>query len=80
MIGQHFEEHRVHLRAVAYPNVGLVVSRPTTPSRRHGCGWTAPTQATSAISAAWFTTVVAGICLDGSRVRSARPNSRSTTP
>ena len=48
MIGQDFEEHRVHLRGVAYRMLGSL-SRPTTPSRRHGCGWTVPTQATSAI-------------------------------
>ena len=55
------------------PDARLAAPRPTTPSRRRGCGWTAPTSSDVQNLRGWLTTVVARICLDMLRSRTARP-------
>ena len=72
MIGQDFEEHRVHLRGVAYRMLGSLseaddaVQEAWLRLDRTDAGDVRNLRA-------WLTTVVARICLDMLRARSARP-------
>ena len=72
MIGQDFEEHRLHLRGVAYRMLGSLseandaVQEAWLRLDRTNAGDVRNLRA-------WLTTVVARICLDMLRARSARP-------
>ena len=57
-LAERFEEHRHHLRAVAYRMLGSV-SEATTRSRKPGCASAAPTTREIENLDGWLTTVVA---------------------
>src|SRR5690348_699807 len=71
-LAQRFEEHRAHLRAVAYRMLGSVGEAEDavqeTWLRMQGADVTDVRNMRG-----WLTTVVARICLDMLRARSARP-------
>ena len=68
---ERFEQHRPHLRAVAYRMLGSV-RNPTMPCRRHGCGFATTIRDRVENLQAWLTTVVGRVCLNMLRSRRAR--------
>jgi RNA polymerase sigma factor (sigma-70 family) len=70
-LAEEFEEHRAHLRGVAYRLLGSV-SEAETQYRRAGYGSVVRMSQMSPILGGWLTTVVSRICLDMLRARSSR--------
>ena len=71
-LAEQFEEHRGRTCGPSPTACSARSARPTTRSRRRGCGSAAPTRARSRTCGGWLTTVVARVCLNMLRSRRSR--------